>query len=276
MKSTNIFDMKQNGSVLLNQFNELHKLNLVAIDKKIDLFRNKVKRIIDTSCKDSYQEYKTKKKITLDDDNNLGNNNDKEQNKKEQAAANNIQNFIKDSIPYAQDATRKTHYKKLLRYIRVMDYVFNETKFDVINYSLEMLDKKFKRLYECFVNKWVDSPILVTKILCMGDKIYYNPSIRLMSESIFDNFIQETIYCVIYKKNFIDPQEFPRYMSCFEEVFEISVDQNSNLNNRIKEAELITSKFDSIKENFELCHVQLNKEVEKLRPILENYLNVLL
>ena len=272
MKVVNIFDLQQSSPVLLNQFNELHKLNLVAIDKKIDLFRNKVKRIIDTSCKDSYQEYKTKKKITLDDDNNLGNNNDKEQNKKEQAAANNIQNFIKDSIPYAQDATRKTHYKKLLRYIRVMDYVFNETKFDVINYSLEMLDKKFKRLYECFVNKWVDSPILVTKILCMGDKIYYNPSIRLMSESIFDNFIQETIYCVIYKKNFIDPQEFPRYMSCFEEVFEISVDQNSNLNNRIKEAELITSKFDSIKENFELCHVQLNNEVENLRPILDNYL----
>ena len=44
-----------------------------------------------------------------------------------------VQNFIKDSIPYAQDATRKTHYKKLLRYIRVMDYVFNETKFDLIN-----------------------------------------------------------------------------------------------------------------------------------------------
>ena len=272
MKVVNIFDLQQSSPLLLNQFNELHKLNLVAIDKKIDLFRNKVKRILDTSCKESYKEYKTQKKITLDDDNNVGGGgNDKDDNKKDQPS-NNIQNFIKDSIPYAQDATRKTHYKKLLRYIRVMDYVFNETKFDTINYSLEQLDKKFKRLYECYVNKWVDPPMLVTKILCMGDKIYYNPSIRLMSESVFDNFIQETIYCVIYKKNFIDPQEFPRYMSCFEEVFEISVDQNSNLNNRIKETETITDKFESIKKNFELCHVELNKEVEVLRPILDNYL----
>ena len=272
MKVVNIFDLQQSSPLLLNQFNELHKLNLVAIDKKIDSFRNKVKRILDNSCKESYKEYKTQKKITLDDDNNVGGGNtDKDDNKKDQPG-NNIQNFIKDSIPYAQDATRKTHYKKLLRYIRVMDYVFNETKFDAINYSLEMLDKKFKRLYDCYVNKWVDPPMLVTKILCMGDKIYYNPSIRLMSESVFDNYIQETIYCVIYKKNFIDPQEFPRYMSCFEEVFEISVDQNSNLNNRIKETDIITNKFESIKKNFELCHVELNKEVEVLRPILDNYL----
>ena len=270
MKLLNIFDLKQGSPCLLNQFNELHKVNLVEIDSKIEGFRTKVKRVINISCKESYQRYKTEKKITLDDDNTVGNDNPNDPKRKDQI--NNIQNFIKDSIPYAQDATRKTHYKKLLRYIRAIDYIFNETKFDTINFSLELLDKKFKRLYDCYINKWVDPPMLVTKILCMGDKIYYNPSIILISESIFDNFIQETIYCVIYKKNFIDPQEFPKYMSCFEEVFEVSVDQNSNLNNRVKESELIENKFESIKNNFELCHVELNKEVDNLRPILNNYL----
>ena len=104
--------------------------------------------------------------------------------KKKKEQVNNIQNFIKDSIPYAQDATRKTHYKKLLRYIRAIDYIFNETKFNTINFSLELLDRKFKRLYDCYINKWVDPPMLVTKILCMGDKIYYNPSMVLISEAI--------------------------------------------------------------------------------------------
>ena len=166
MKIINIFDLQQSSPVLLNQFNELHKSNLVAIDRKIEIFRNKVKRLLDNSCKESYQEYKTNKKITLDDDNNVGGGGNTENGKnKKDGSVNNIQNFIKDSIPYAQDATRKTHYKKLLRYIRVMDYVFNEAKFDLINFSLEMLDKKFKRLYECYLNKWVDPPILITKIL---------------------------------------------------------------------------------------------------------------
>ena len=270
MEVLNIFDLKQGSSCLLNQFNELHKSNLVSIDSTIESFRNRVKKVINISCKESYQRYKTEKKITLDDDNNVGNENPEEEKKNEQV--NNIQNFIKDSIPYAQDATRKTHYKKLLRYIRAIDYIFNETKFNTISFSLDLLDRKFKRLYDCYINKWVDPPIIITKILCMGDKIYYNPSIHLISESIFDNFIQETIYCVIYKKNFIDPHEFPRYMSCFEEVFEVSVDQNTNLNNRIKENELISDKFESIKANFELCHQELNKEVDNLVPILTNYL----
>ena len=274
MKSTNIFDMKQNSSVLLNQFNELHKLNLVATDKKIDNFRNIAKNIINNACNSSYQEYKLLKKITLDDNANAGGTEEKNSNEKKKIEniESNIQNFIKNAIPYAQDATRKSHYKKLLRYIRVMDYIFNEAKFETIQYSLELLDKKFRRLYECYLNKWIDPPIIVTKILCMGEKIYYNPSIRLIYESLFDNFIQETIYCVIYKKNFIDPQEFPRYMSCFEEVFEISVDQNANLNARIKETESITNLFESLKDNFELCHKEINKCVDTLRPILENYL----
>ena len=275
MKLTNIFEMKQMGSVLLNQFNELHKHNLVATDKKIDSFRSMAKNIISTACNNSYQDYKLLKKITLDDNTNAGATTEEKSSddkKKLENIENNIQNFIKNAIPYAQDATRKTHYKKLLRYIRVMDYIFNEAKFEAIQFSLELLDKKFKRLYECYVNHWIDPPIIITKILCMGEKIYYNPSIRLIYESLFDNFIQETIYCVIYKKNFIDPQEFPRYMSCFEEVFEISVDQNANLNARIKETESITNLFESIKDNFELCHQAINKCVDNLRPILLNYL----
>ena len=61
-------------------------------------------------------------------------------------------------------------------------------------------------------------------------------------------------------------------MSCFEEVFEISVDQNSNLNARIKDTESIQHLFESLKDNFELCHKEINKCVDTLRPILENYL----
>ena len=306
MQLNNIFNLElNNGAVLLNQFNDLHKENLVKIDQKINNYRTRVKNIINESCNRSYQEYKSIKKITLDDnvitgskqkksfpvnnnqnnninsnnqinnqdntlDSNLNNNN-KTNNKNKIGEGTDIQNFIKDAIPYAQDATRKTHYKKLLRYIRVMDYIFNEAKFKTIDNSLDILEKKFKRLYACYVNKWVDSPILITKILCMSGKIFYNPGIRAMSEAIFDNFIQETIYCVIYKKNFIDPQEFPRYMSCFEEVFEVNVDQNSNLNMRLKEQKCITDKFDSLKKHFELCHKALENTVKDLMPILESY-----
>lgn len=72
-------------------------------------------------------QYKTQKKITLDDNITLGEddnnkNNDDNDKGKLPKGDGSVQNFIKDAIPYAQDATRKTHYKKLLRYLRVVDY----------------------------------------------------------------------------------------------------------------------------------------------------------
>ena len=106
----------------------------------------------------------------------------------------------------------------------------------------------------------------------MSGNIFYNPSIKLISEAIFDNYIQETIYCVIYKKNFIDPSEFQQYMSVFEEVFDISVDQNANLNTRIKESKPILDKFNTIRENFDKCHDELNKYADSLVPIYRTYL----
>ena len=62
MKLINIFDLKQNSPVLLNQFNELHKAILVDIDRKIELFRNKVKRILVLHVKIHIKNIKLKKR----------------------------------------------------------------------------------------------------------------------------------------------------------------------------------------------------------------------
>ena len=269
IKTNNIFEMYQHTSLLLNKFKEAHSDSLREIDHNIEAYRLRIKQTVSEACGKSYQAYKELKKITLDD-NASTDQSSNTKGKKDDGA--NIQNFIKDAIPYAQDATRKTHYKKLLRYIRVIDYLFNEAKYQVIDLSLGLLDKKFKRLYECFVNNFVDPPLIITKILCMSGNIFYNPSIKLISEAIFDNYIQETIYCVIYKKNFIDPSEFQQYMSVFEEVFDISVDQNANLNTRIKESKAILDKFNTIRENFDKCHDELNKYADSLVPIYRTYL----
>jgi hypothetical protein len=61
----------------------------------------------------------------------------KPKTKKEEKSGTVVQNFLKDTMPYAQDATRRTHYKKLLKYIRLVDLLYNETKFKLITKSLE-------------------------------------------------------------------------------------------------------------------------------------------
>ena len=137
--------------------------------------------------------------------------------------------------------------------------------------SLQNLYKRFERLYEAYENNWTDIPILITMAIPLGDKISYNPSIELIKVAIFDNFIQENIYSVINIKNFVDPEEFPQYMICFEEVFDISVDQNGALNSRIKEDYEFNKVFNNIKLNFEKCHEALEKTAESLNPSLINY-----
>ena len=134
-----------------------------------------------------------------------------------------------------------------------------------------MLNKKFERLYEAYLNEWSDNPIIVAVILTLGSKISYNPSMELIKTAIFDHFIQENIYTTIYKKSFIDPQEFPQYVICFEEVFEISIDQNSVLNGRVKESDEFNFYYKSIKKNFDNCYKALNKCANDLTPILTTY-----
>ena len=122
IKRNNIFEMNQNESLLLNKFKELHSDTLKIVDHNIEGYRLRIKQTVAEACRKSYQAYKELKKITLDD--NASTDQTSSEKKKNNDEGANIQNFIKDAIPYAQDATRKTHYKKLLRYIRVIDYLF--------------------------------------------------------------------------------------------------------------------------------------------------------
>ena len=286
MKHLNLFKLDIPSPVNINQFNQIYVENLRENNRKVDEFRSKIKRELSQACNSSYKEFKKSKNITLDDninenaqqkaqDDNNNNSNDNGYKRKvntQKQNSNSVQAFLKDAIPYAQDATRKTHYKKILKYIRLMDFLFNESKFKMILFSLDKLNQKFQRLYDVYINSWTDLPILITTIKLKPSTLIFEPSIESIRTVIFDHFIQENIYAVIYKKNFIDPQEFPTYMSCFEEVFEISVDQNSNLNGRLRDNEIFISTFKLIQTNFDKCYKALNKYVTNLNPVLANYL----
>ena len=294
LKEMSYFDiLKLNilSPVFLHKFNQIHSDTLLFNNLQIEKYRTKVKRLLSYSCSKSYIEFKKQKNITLDDpdrkeekikqekNNNITKyekdkeNKEKKENEEisDEKDENIINKFLKDAIPYSQDATRKRHFKKLLRFIRLIDFLFNYAKFDLIMNSLKNLDKRFKRLYSAYENGWNDIPLIITTVISLGDKISYNPSMGLIKSAIFDNFIQENIYSIINIKNFVDPEEFPQYMICFEDVFDISVDQNGALNSRIKEDNDFNRIYDEIRKNFEKCHVVLEKVTASLNPSLVNY-----
>ena len=255
MTAYDLFKLSITVPVYLNKFTSIYLDGLKMNDKKLEQFRAKIKKFLSTACAQSYKQFKKEKNITLEDP---------YEEKDEDES-------LKDAIPYAQDATRKRHFKKLLKFIRLIDFLMNDTKFELIMNSLKILDKRFKRLYDSYENGWVDNPLITTIVVNLNGKISYAPSIELISDSIFEHFIQGNISTVIKIKNFIDPQEFPQYMVCFEEVFDVSVDQNGSLSGRIREDDDYTDLNNSIKNSFDKCRNALDEKAGELSPALANY-----
>jgi hypothetical protein len=120
MTKVNIFKLDMKEAITINKFQELHKMGLKELDKTIEQYRCDVKKEISKACGASYQKYKELKKITLED--NLVSKKEKkddieegmnmvqkQKTQKEKLEEENqfVQNFLKDAMPYAQDATRR-------------------------------------------------------------------------------------------------------------------------------------------------------------------------
>ncbi len=138
-------------------FQENHRQNIKQLDLQLEEYRNRIKKQIMIACNKSYDVFKEEKKITLEDNYDFSSDSKEEskidskpKSKKEEKSGTVVQNFLKDTMPYAQDATRRTHYKKLLKYIRLVDLLYNETKFKLITKSLEsVLLFLFSSLINC-------------------------------------------------------------------------------------------------------------------------------
>ena len=128
-----------------------------------------------------------------------------------------------------------------------------------------------ERIYSNYAIGNIDIPLFVTYCHPQLTNIYYLPNPDNMRKAIFEQFITEMIYTIVYRKSFVDPQEFINYMTCFEEVFEQNCDQNSNLNLRIKKDIPIMTLFNRIKKVVDDSYVQIEKFTNELIPIKQNH-----
>ena len=280
MELINIFHFEFKEATTINHFQKLHKVQLKELDMKLERYRAKIKQVIVNACQSSYIVYKNQKKITLEDETLAKKEEDDEDGKEkfvpksfkkksnEKENANFVQNFLKDNMPYAQDATRRTHYKKLLRFIRLIDFLFNEAKYNVIINSLSKLNEKFQRIFYNYTNNLPDFPIMTAIMHPMKDMIKFMPQNEAIKKAIFDEFIKEKIYSVIKRISFLDPNEFPAYWSCYDEVFEVTIDQSNNLNIRIKEDNKSNGLLEAINKVVDNSYADLENYAVKMEPTL--------
>ncbi len=112
MTGIEVFKLTFNEPIPINEFKDKHVHDLKELDKKLDHYRNFLKKEIIKACTSSYEEYKALKHITLDDNNNLDGDTNNKGNKikikdGESGRRKIHQSLMKDNMPYAQDASRK-------------------------------------------------------------------------------------------------------------------------------------------------------------------------
>lgn len=95
-------------------------------------------------------------------------------------------------MPYTQEATIRVHYKKLKKFIRLVDYLILDSKMGMINNSLISVDKYLESAYTILTNKTRNNgglaPILIIKPEFSQSDLIYNPSldriVKCLDESI--------------------------------------------------------------------------------------------
>jgi len=152
-----------------------------------------------------------------------------------------------------------------------MDLLFNYAKYEIIFRSLTLFTEKLEKIYYSYLNEIKDNPILISFCHPQETNIYYLPTPTSIKRSIFEFFISEKIYVVIFRRSFIDPQEFINYMRCYDEVFCDNCDQNSNLSLRIKEDIQISDLFLRIMNVVENSFKEIEKYSKILLPIKQNH-----
>ena len=279
-----LFKLNVSSPVYLNKFNQMHS-DIISINiSHLERFRAKIKRELALECRNAYLQFKKENNITLDDP-VVDEDDIKEEQKNPQPKKNNTKKnsllkkdeitsvniFLKDAVPFAQDATRKRYFRKILKYIRLIDFLYGYAKVDLIKNSLRVFGKRLARSYECYKNQWNDMPILIVMVVTLENQVSYTPAIELIKGSFFDNFIHENINLVVNLKYFVDPEEFPQYMVCFEDVFDTSLDQNNVLSSRIKNDKEFIALIKDIQTSFGNCQNAMEQTALSLTPSLINY-----
>lgn len=95
-------------------------------------------------------------------------------------------------MPYTQEATIRVHYKKLKKFIRLVDYLILDSKMGMMNNSLLSVNKFLESAKGILVNKARNNggliPILIIKPTFEGDQLTYIPDknrvLKVFRESI--------------------------------------------------------------------------------------------
>lgn len=164
-------------------------------------------------------------------------------------------------MPYTQEATIRTHFKRLHKFIKLIDYWVVGAKITLINFSSEILMRNIYDLNQAAITKksfrftsWIQ--LFVDE---KQQQIVYNPSKEIAKKTIEDIVLKGSQRIINRHKPLIYLSELQQYTKLEE-----SDDEN-------KEDTLNIQTLIKSDDNYLHTCFQLRKEIERAFEVVDNY-----
>lgn len=194
------------------EFEEAQEKQRGIVTQNLSEIEKNIKQQLVDSCDSSMKTFKEENRISL--------NENQEEEDNEEAEPFLVGDETHKQMPYTQEATTRTHYKKLAKYIRLTDYMLIQAKLKLISNSIQethfVLKKDFSsgQKQRC-EGKLQSCPLFEITVSFEGLNLQFTPSKEELKSGV-KNAITDGVDAVCKYELFLNQPEFEIYTSAQE------------------------------------------------------------
>lgn len=257
----------------LDQFNEEQRDHRKMLKHELNRSCSEIKEKLQDSCEKSMKTFKEVNRISL---------NEKVEADDEETEPFLIGDETQKPMLYAQEATKRTHYARLIKYVRLVDYIIMDSKLSLISnsvsHALEVVQEDLSNNRKVIIRSKMQSCPLF-EIDCSfsefkhdGFNLVYRPSMYDLREAI-KTAISEGIQLVCTNEQFLHTLEFiNKIYNNYDFEDKVSGEYNDLINLAIS-SETISTNCQNIYDQIELSFQDVTEYSKQYQRFIDFHLD---
>ncbi|CAK72703.1 unnamed protein product (macronuclear) [Paramecium tetraurelia] len=251
----------------LDNFKIIQDKHLMSkMDKQFDTYEKQIQSVIIECCQKSLINYKETHRISLQEDDN------------EERAPLLVGDESGKEMPFTTEATIRTHYKRLKKFVKYLDYVIMDAKLQMMQNSVEHIVKQIRDFNEQYrqnlggkrkgyYGKGQPQCWIIVEAVGKGDNILFNPQ-REQLFKLFENLVSNSVIRITNRhKEMLSMPDLQQYLHDDGNQQLEKVDVKSILNG----SENFQNLCGQMRRELEVAFDHLEQYANKLKPFLQWY-----
>ena len=251
----------------------LEEFNIEMEQKKgrrsdeLEVLESLIKREVETSCIRSLEAFRRENKSTA-------NNDDQNRSPEEDPGPLLVGDMSGKLMPHTQEAIIRTHYKRLAKFVRLVDYLIIDAKIilsyqsnikikDTIKFDYNIKEKKslLRRQHQ---------PLFVIECTFSGRELYFEPTNESINKAIYDAIIRG-LTVLLNNYMLLSSEDFAKYRAALEEYEEKQNDEEFDLLQMVINDEPLKVIQEEAKTGINFAFQKLKEYSNKFLPYIEMY-----